>query len=99
MYCQPTSESPSLHETVQCLDIERKLSEVLPVCYPQRKGAQLLQALRMMRGAPAAGPGLQLTTSGAAVAPTPGVHVPQLSPGSLRSLLQRFADAATRALR
>ena len=82
-----------------CLDIEQNLSEILPVWYPQPKGALLPQALRMMRGAPVAGPVLQLTASGAAVAPTPGVHVPQLSPGSLRSMLQRFADAATHALR
>ena len=57
-----------------------------------------LQALRMLRGAPAPGPGLRLSQDGTAVVVAAGVHVPHLSPGSLKSLLQRFATAATDAL-
>ncbi len=53
----------------------------------------------MMRGMTAAGPGLVLAREGTVVQPAPGVHVPHLSLGSLRAVLQRFARAATHALR
>ena len=53
----------------------------------------------MMRGMTAAGPGLVLAREGTVVHPAPGVHVPHLSLGSLRAVLQRFARAATHALR
>ena len=71
-----------------------KLLITLPLmCSPP-----LRQALQMMRRVPVAGPGLQLTRDGTAVVPIAGVHVPHLSPGSLHSLLQSFAAAATDAL-
>ena len=53
----------------------------------------------MLRGMAAAGPGLELAREGRVVHPAPGVHVPHLSLGSLRAVLQRFARAATHALR
>ena len=53
----------------------------------------------MMRGMASAGPGLVLAREGAVVQPAPGVHVPHLSLGSLRAVLQRFARAATHAMR
>jgi hypothetical protein len=53
----------------------------------------------MMRAIPAAGPGLTPARDGSSVHPVADVHVPHLSLGSLRAVLQRFARAATHALR
>ena len=69
------------------------------LCRQRLDRALPVQALRMLRGIPAAGPGLALARDDSSVHPVAGVHVPHLSLGSLRAVLQRFARAATHALR
>ena len=81
-----------------CVDALRlPVHRCCQVLKPHRRCAH--QALRMMRGMTTAGPGLVLAREGAVVQPAPGVHVPHLSLGSLRAILQRFARAATHAIR
>ena len=59
----------------------------------------MLQVVQYLRGFVTAGPVLRLSGDGAAVEPVTGVYSPELSPGVMRIVLQKFSRAAAAGLR